>query len=271
MTHATQAYIHGGGGPLLDQLVRTRGTDLAVRGHYLETALDAADRALRAVEAAEHDLTRRTAGLARVRDTNRDAANRLGTDRSTAAAAALEQETTLAHLRRDVARLVAEDEARAAAEIARRLRATRIRTSAPRPSVPPLPGTKTVPRRPGATPPAPSGGGSAAVAEAERQLGKPYVWAGAGPDTFDCSGLTVWAWRAAGVALSHSAEYQFRETQRVEPADLQPGDLVFFGEPIHHVGIYVGDDTMIEAPHTGAVVRYRSIWRTDLVGAGRPY
>jgi len=53
-------------------------------------------------------------------------------------------------------------------------------------------------------------------------------------------------------------------------ADLRPGDLVFFGEPIHHVGIYVGEDTMIEAPHTGAVVRYAGIRRSDFAGAGRP-
>jgi cell wall-associated NlpC family hydrolase len=103
-----------------------------------------------------------------------------------------------------------------------------------------------------------------------RQLGKPYLWAAAGPDAFDCSGLTLWAWRAAGVRLSHSAEYQFGETARVALADLRPGDLLFYGTPIHHVGMYVGADTMIEAPHTGAVVRYRSIWRRDLVGAGRP-
>ena len=108
------------------------------------------------------------------------------------------------------------------------------------------------------------------MAEAVRQLGKPYVWAGAGPDTFDCSGLTMWAWRAGCVRLSHSTEYQFRETRRVDVADLLPGDLLFFGDPIHHVGIYVGDDTMIEAPHTGAVVRYRTIQRGDFVGAGRP-
>jgi cell wall-associated NlpC family hydrolase len=108
------------------------------------------------------------------------------------------------------------------------------------------------------------------VAEAGRQLGKPYEWAGAGPDSFDCSGLTMWAWRAAGVRLSHSAEYQFSQTHRVELSDLRPGDLVFFGTPIHHVGIYVGGDTMIEAPHTGALVRYATIWRDDLVGAGRP-
>jgi cell wall-associated NlpC family hydrolase len=72
------------------------------------------------------------------------------------------------------------------------------------------------------------------------------------------------------VRLTHSAEYQFRETRRVDLTDLQPGDLLFFGDPIHHVGMFVDGDTMIEAPYTGAVVRYRSLWRAVLVGAGRP-
>jgi cell wall-associated NlpC family hydrolase len=270
--HATQAYIHGGAGPMLDQLVQTNGPDLAVRRRYLETALDVSDRALRAVEAAKRDLTRRTAALGRVRDANRDAASHLGADREAAAAAAREQEATLAQIRVEVARLVAADEARVAAATAQRARAALARARIAAPRSPAATSRETsVPRRTVAPPAAPAGAAGIAVTEAARQLGKPYVWAGAGPDVFDCSGLTMWAWRAAGVTLSHSAEYQFRETRRVELPDLQAGDLVFFGEPIHHVGIYVGDETMIEAPHTGAVVRYRSIWRSDLVGAGRPY
>lgn len=111
--------------------------------------------------------------------------------------------------------------------------------------------------------------GSIAIEEAKRQLGKPYLWAGSGPDSFDCSGLTAWAWAAAGVSLPHSSTMQWAQTQRVSRDQLQPGDLVFFGSDLHHVGLYVGDGQMIEAPHSGAVVRYRSIDRTDYAGAGR--
>ena len=80
----------------------------------------------------------------------------------------------------------------------------------------------------------------------------------------------LWAWRnAGGRSFVHSAELQARATRRINFSDLQPGDLVFYGNPVHHVGIYVGGGKMIEAPHTGAWVRYASIWRSDLVAAGR--
>ena len=112
------------------------------------------------------------------------------------------------------------------------------------------------------------------MAEARKQLGKPYVYGGSGPDSFDCSGLTAWAWRVAGVSLSHSAYNQYFETTRVNVNALQPGDLLFFGsdgvESIHHNAIYIGNGDMIEASQTGVPVRIRG-WRAgDLVGAGRP-
>ena len=112
--------------------------------------------------------------------------------------------------------------------------------------------------------------GLAAVEEAKRHLGKPYQWGGEGPDSFDCSGLAMVAWRAAGVGLSHSTTMQWRETTHIDPSDLRAGDLVFFGSTLHHMGIYVGDGMMIEAPSSGKVVRYRSIGRTDFAGATRP-
>jgi cell wall-associated NlpC family hydrolase len=113
-------------------------------------------------------------------------------------------------------------------------------------------------------------GASAAVNTAKAQIGKPYVYGGAGPDSFDCSGLTMYAWRAGGVGLPHSAEMQYNAIPHVAITQLQPGDLIFYGSPIHHVGIYVGGGQMIDAPYTGAVVRYDSIYRDSLVGAGRP-
>jgi cell wall-associated NlpC family hydrolase len=114
-----------------------------------------------------------------------------------------------------------------------------------------------------------SGRASVAVAEAYRQLGKPYRWAAAGPDTFDCSGLTMWVWAKAGVSLPHSSRAQFNEGHHVSFADLQPGDLTFYGSPIHHVGIYVGNGNMINAPQTGDVVKVAPAYRSDYVGAVR--
>ncbi len=113
--------------------------------------------------------------------------------------------------------------------------------------------------------------GSARIAlqTAFAQLGKPYVWGAAGPRSFDCSGLTMFSWRAAGVSLPHSSRMQFSSGRHVARADLQPGDLVFFGSPIHHVGIYIGAGQMIHAPTPGDVVRIGSI-TSDYVGAVRP-
>ena len=105
---------------------------------------------------------------------------------------------------------------------------------------------------------------------AEDQLGKPYVYAGSGPDVFDCSGLTMYAWAAAGVSLPHNALAQYDSLPHVSIDQLEPGDLVFFGDPIHHVGMFVGNGTMIEAPYTGVDVRYHTIYRPDFAGAARP-
>jgi len=133
--------------------------------------------------------------------------------------------------------------------------------------------SSTTPTSSTTTPP-PASGAAAAIAYAQAQIGKPYEWGADGPDTFDCSGLTMMAWRQAGVYLSHYTGAQYAETARVPIDQLQPGDLVFYGpsgETSTHVGLYVGSGQMIEAPYTGAYVRYASIYRSDLVPyGGRP-
>src|SRR5215212_4283635 len=103
------------------------------------------------------------------------------------------------------------------------------------------------------------------------QLGDPYVWGAAGPGTFDCSGLTLRAWDAAGVSLPHNADAQSRYGTPVAPTQstLQPGDLVFFHRPISHVGIYVGRGLMIHAPHSGTVVKIAKVQWGNAVAAAR--
>jgi cell wall-associated NlpC family hydrolase len=126
------------------------------------------------------------------------------------------------------------------------------------------------------TPVRSSGGASAAIAFARAQIGEPYQWGAAGPSSWDCSGLTMMAWAQAGVPLSHFTGFQWGETSRVPLSQLQPGDLVFFGADgpsSHHVGLYVGNNTMINAPHEGASVRYDNIYSfgSDLLPyGGRP-
>jgi cell wall-associated NlpC family hydrolase len=106
---------------------------------------------------------------------------------------------------------------------------------------------------------APTAAAQVAIDTALAQLGDPYVWAGAGPDSFDCSGLTQFAYAAAGIALPHSSGMQSTMGTPVAQADLQPGDLVFFYSPVGHVGIYLGDGLMVHAPTSGSVVKIVSL------------
>ena len=105
---------------------------------------------------------------------------------------------------------------------------------------------------------------------ARSRIGCPYRWAASGPSSFDCSGLMMWCYDRIGISLPHSSQEQIDSGQRVSRGDLQPGDLVFFGSPIHHVGMYIGGGDMIEAPYTGADVRIASMDRSDYAGACRP-
>jgi cell wall-associated NlpC family hydrolase len=122
----------------------------------------------------------------------------------------------------------------------------------------------------GGNPPT-SSKGAAAVYWAQKKLGCPYVWAAAGPNTFDCSGLTMWAYKKVGISLPHYSRAQINVGSRVSKSNLQPGDLVFFGSPIHHVGMYVGSGSFIEAPYSGSHVRITKLSkRHDFAGASRP-
>jgi cell wall-associated NlpC family hydrolase len=105
-----------------------------------------------------------------------------------------------------------------------------------------------------------SGAAAVAIKYAYAQLGKPYRFGGSGPGSFDCSGLTMRAWGAAGVSLSHSSVSQQHQGKRVSLSALQPGDLIFWGNPSYHVAIYIGGGRIIAAPHTGTVVQIQSIW-----------
>lgn len=107
-------------------------------------------------------------------------------------------------------------------------------------------------------------GAAGAVAAALSQQGVPYKWAGASPRTgFDCSGLVMWAYAQVGRSLPHSSRALRSMTQRISADQLQPGDLVFGGSPVHHVGIYIGNGQMVHAPHSGDVVRVANMYSTS--------
>ncbi len=118
---------------------------------------------------------------------------------------------------------------------------------------------------------------SAAIAYARQQIGKPYLWGGTGPDSFDCSGLTMMAYRAAGVDIPRTADQQWLWGPQVSPSQVQPGDLVFFAgadgtaTAPGHVGIVIGHGLMIDAPSTGLLVRIEPYTNSGAIGFTRPW
>lgn len=115
-----------------------------------------------------------------------------------------------------------------------------------------------------------SGRAAVAIRYAMAQVGKSYVYGAAGPNSFDCSGLTMRAWGAAGVGLPHSSRAQRGSGMSVSSSQLQPGDLVFYYSPISHVGMYIGNGMIVHAANPGAGVRVSPLYSMPYVGAVRP-
>jgi cell wall-associated NlpC family hydrolase len=308
---AVLAYVQGGTTSLLGHLVQGGGDDLVVRSQYLRVTAADQRQVIGEVKSAKDDFASNKAKLESDRKVAAAAAAEVEASSRAAAAAEDAQRVVLSKVTGDLSDLVAAEQARKEAEQAKSRPAVLAPAPVLAPVggvVAPLPApaatpaavpaaaaaavtpttqaplkatpaqaaasTPTTAAPAAAAAPAPSSKAAIAVAEAKKQLGKMYVYGGAGPDNYDCSGLTAWAWRAAGVSLNHDAYDQWFETTRVSVNNVQPGDLLFFGddgvESIHHVAMYVGDGNMIEASTTGTPVRIRG-WRSaDLVGAGRP-
>jgi peptidoglycan DL-endopeptidase CwlO len=111
--------------------------------------------------------------------------------------------------------------------------------------------------------------GTTALRAALTQRGKPYVWGAAGPGSYDCSGLVVWAFAQEGISLPHYTGSLWNSGMHVSRDDLEPGDLVFFFADISHVGIYLGNGLMVDAPSTGQLVQVQQVFWNAYVGAVR--
>jgi peptidoglycan DL-endopeptidase CwlO len=111
--------------------------------------------------------------------------------------------------------------------------------------------------------------GTVALRAALTRRGDPYVWGAAGPGEFDCSGLVVWAFAQEGISLPHYTGSLWNSGMHVSESDLEPGDLVFFFADISHVGIYIGNGLMVDAPSAGQVVQVQEVFWDDYVGAVR--
>ncbi len=218
-----------------------------------EEARRAAEEAARKAEEA------RLAEIARVEA--EEAARKAEADRQAAAERKAAEEAT----RR------AEAERKAAEEAARRAAVTQPAKTNPAPE-------KTEEKKPDpvkvSKPSTNTSKGERALAEARKYLGVPYVYGGASFRGVDCSGLTLRAYAAAGISLSHSANAQYRASRRISRSDLKPGDLIFWGYrgEITHVGIYAGNGKQIHAPRPGQSVCLVPLSTSmDYIGAGRPY
>jgi cell wall-associated NlpC family hydrolase len=114
-----------------------------------------------------------------------------------------------------------------------------------------------------------SGVGVQALKAAITRIGKPYVWGATGPNSFDCSGLTSWAFKQVGVTIPRGSSAQAGIGKPVSWDQMQPGDLVFYYQPVSHVGIYAGGGTMVDAPQSGDNVKYNRVSRAVFAGARR--
>lgn len=224
-----------GGSQLLPGLESSDATEANVREKYASIATDRDRNLLDRLASARADLVAQKANAQRTRDAAQGERDALANAKADADAAAAEQEQLLGQVKGQIAELVREEQAR--------------RAAAP-------PAARNQDSKPWSGPvPNPSGGAGAAVAFAQAQLGKPYVYAASGPDSYDCSGLTMRAWQAGGVSMPHYSGAQAALFPRVPLDQLQPGDLITSSSWSAHIGIWTGDG-YIHATHTGDVIRY---------------
>lgn len=283
--YAIDAYVQGGDTHTLSVLMDSDGSDYGQRRGYLTAAVGNRQDLIDQLQAAQQDLQDRTEALGSAEHEADAAAKTVSSKRAATEKLVGSQEQLLNQVKGELATLVRQEQERKAAELqrvaneraqqlaaqqARRQAATPVRTNrtAPTPSSSrsapaPAPQDNYVPS-------GPASGVGAALDAARSRIGKPYQWGGSGPDSFDCSGLTMWSWAHAGVSLPHSAAAQYDGLRHVPLSDLQPGDLVFYGSPPHHVGIYEGGGVMIDALKTGTYVRRDSIYIMTPMGAARP-
>ncbi|HLG01472.1 MAG TPA: NlpC/P60 family protein [Acidimicrobiia bacterium] len=270
--------------------------DLGSRQHYTSVVAARDRRALGLLRVRRADLAKEERRVERQRDEVAAQTEALKEQKVTVEAAMADRRSALDRAQGELAALVAEeqqrrqaaeearqreaarrraeaDARRRAEEEARRAATTTTAPGAPPASVGPTPTTTAAAAPPsepsGPAPPVHPRAGEAVQAAMDK-LGAPYQWGANGPDSFDCSGLTSYAWAAVGVRIPRSSGMQKAGLPPVGLSAIAPGDLLFFGTPVHHVGMYIGDAKMVNAPFTGDYVRIDSIYRRDFVGAARP-
>jgi cell wall-associated NlpC family hydrolase len=304
-TAAVNAYIYDTPSSQITSMFATPSEKTSLHDEYEQTAEANIDHAVAQLASTEHQLTATESTLHAQQQQAADDTAQVGSAQQSAQATAATTQSTLSQVKGQLAQLVAqraaaEAAAAAAAAAEAASEAARQRAAAAAAQAAQVAeqfgagsaaavaannaanqasasAGATVVIGTGAVESA-TGPGALALQGAERYLGVPYEWGGAGSSGLDCSGLTMLAWRAAGVSLLHSAAIQYDESVHVPLSQVRPGDLLFYdldGDGIDHVVMYVGSgpygaDTIIQAAHTGTVVEFDPVWDLGLVGAGRP-
>ena len=244
-------------------------TELGAKTKYGEIATGNDEELISNLERAKQDLDVLRKQYNDEVDAAQQQADEIASTRDEVESANQRAEQLLSQVNGEIATLIAEEKAREAAALRASLEAIANGSSdssgdgsrVPASSV----GGGSIPSLP-----APSPRAAAAIAYAEAQLGKPYRYAAAGPDAFDCSGLTMMAWAAAGVSMGHYSGAQYAAFPHVPLDQLQPGDLIFWGPGgSEHVAMYVGGGLQIAATHTGDYVRIQPV-SSNSIGAARP-
>lgn len=233
--------------------------DMVERIEAAERISDHDAQVVRQVADISKKVTARKVSLEKMQARQRSLVARISSEKSSVERRIAERKAFVRSVSEEIASLVAEERRQAQLQAQRARRIVAGYSSEP----------VSVEAAPiGAAPP--SSIGAAVVQAAMTRLGMPYVWAAAGPDSFDCSGLVMWAFAQAGMSLPHSSYAQMGGGVPVAYSDLQAGDLVFFNGG-SHVGIYVGGGSFVHAPHTGAVVSVSSLGGHGGFTAARRY
>lgn len=259
---AIDVYVSGGNLPAFSALLSENPTQASIRQEYLNTVTSSQSDLIASFKSATQSLKLQQSQLKAAQAQAATAFSQVNSARSAAIVAVNQERSQLTSVNSNLRNLVAQQQAAAAQRAAASAGQTNF--TAP---------TNSAGSTSSGSSQTPAINGSQvqiAIGWARRELGKPYVFGGAGPNAFDCSGLTSFVYAKAGVYLPHSAAAQYNATARIPLSALQPGDLVFYYSPISHVAIYIGGGQVLQALNPSAPVEISGLyWDGSPVGAGR--
>ncbi len=268
---AINAYITGGNLPEFSALLSESPTEASVRQEYLNTVTNSQTDLVASYQETTQNLKIQQSSLKTLQTQAVAMVHQVSSAKDAAQVAVNQETAQLNSVNSTIATLVKQQQElqaqQAAAAAAARAREVTFSFPASGASSPISSGSGSGRSTPGLS----SGQIATALSWARQELGKPYVFGGAGPNVFDCSGLTAFVYAKAGIYLPHSAAAQYNDTTRVSLSALQPGDLIFYYSPISHVAIYIGGGQVIQALNEASPVEVSGMyWDGVPVGAGRP-